>query len=75
MDYKFTITCNSCGCRTELSQGKWEATGAFLCPNCKSKMPDGTFDVLKTIAANLAVICSNSEEFTIAVNSPFGWDS
>lgn len=74
MDCKFTITCKSCGCRTELSHGKWETSTVFTCPNCKAQMPETLFKPLLDIASSVAMIPDDSN-FSIAINSPWGQES
>lgn len=71
MNYKFTVTCKACGCRTELSSGGWEVKGIFQCPNCKAQMQDFMFEALAAATGSLAILPNDSNEFSISINSPW----
>lgn len=71
MDFKFTITCKSCGCRTELKSGKWEHSNCFQCPNCKTEMPKDMFSTLCNAVSALDCVVSDEDIFSISLGDCF----
>lgn len=69
MDCKFTVTCK-CGSRSELTcDGKpWEFSKRFVCPNCGAKMPDLMIQQLSTVAESIAILPSELDGFSLAIN-------
>ena len=68
MNCKFTVTCCSCNCRTELTAEKWAFVGRFLCPNCRQELPDTSYRFLCDAMNAIAVIPSDLGGFTVAIN-------
>ncbi len=69
MDFKFIITCKSCGCNSELSPKSWIETGRYVCPNCRKEMPSSTYLLLKAVLNSAALLPNTTEGFSIAVSS------
>ena len=69
MTCKFTVTCQKCGCRMELTDtNNWEVRGRIVCQNCGKEMPSITFDLFKSAMENIAVIPDNPDGFALAIN-------
>ena len=70
MTCKFTVTCRSCGCRMELTDGKdWESRGRTVCQNCGEEMPPETYSFFSDAMNSIAVIPNKPEGFSLSINS------
>lgn len=67
MNFKFTITCKACGCRSELTAGKWAQLGQFHCQNCGTTMDNGIYLSLCNAATSLGCVLGESNFFSISL--------
>lgn len=45
----FSIVCNGCGCKSEISTSYYCHKTSFACPNCGEKFPQEHFEKLQNV--------------------------